>query len=171
MFSRLGITDTLAAAIVAWLASAFGIFLVRQFFLSLPIPAQRTRRGGQARRLRCLQDVLQHRRAPGEPALATLAVFTLLGSWNDWCDPSPTSATTFYTLQVGLTTSRAPDVLSSSSSWPTVGVCPADAVTTPDATVSRHINRPLGAPDADGAGVRAACREGVVNGLSGTARE
>ena len=36
MFARLGIVDTLAAAFVPWLATAFGIFLMRQFFLSLP---------------------------------------------------------------------------------------------------------------------------------------
>jgi multiple sugar transport system permease protein len=36
LFSRVGIIDTLAAAFVPWLASAFGIFLMRQFFLSLP---------------------------------------------------------------------------------------------------------------------------------------
>jgi multiple sugar transport system permease protein len=36
MFARLGFVDTLAAAFVPWLASAFGIFLMRQFFLSLP---------------------------------------------------------------------------------------------------------------------------------------
>jgi len=37
MFARIGIVDTLAAAFVPWLASAFGIFLMRQFFLSLPV--------------------------------------------------------------------------------------------------------------------------------------
>ena len=36
MFSKLGLVDTLAAAFVPWLTSAFGIFLMRQFFLSLP---------------------------------------------------------------------------------------------------------------------------------------
>ena len=36
VFARIGLIDTLGAAIVPWLASAFGIFLMRQFFLSLP---------------------------------------------------------------------------------------------------------------------------------------
>ena len=36
LFSRVGLIDSLGAAIVPWLASAFGIFLMRQFFLSLP---------------------------------------------------------------------------------------------------------------------------------------
>ncbi|MGO3829618.1 MAG: carbohydrate ABC transporter permease, partial [Microbacterium gubbeenense] len=37
MFARVGIIDTLMAAIVPWLASVFGIFLMRQFFMSLPV--------------------------------------------------------------------------------------------------------------------------------------
>jgi ABC-type glycerol-3-phosphate transport system permease component len=36
MFARLGVLDTLAAAFVPWLASAFGIFLMRQFFSPCP---------------------------------------------------------------------------------------------------------------------------------------
>jgi multiple sugar transport system permease protein len=36
MFARLGFVDTLVAAFVPWLASAFEIFLMRRFFLSLP---------------------------------------------------------------------------------------------------------------------------------------
>ena len=40
-----------------------------------------------------------------KPALATLAVFTLLGSWNDLVWPLiAISDERFYTLQVGLTT-------------------------------------------------------------------
>ena len=37
MFSRIGVIDTLPAVTIPWLASAFGIFLMRQFFLALPI--------------------------------------------------------------------------------------------------------------------------------------
>ena len=44
MFARLGIVDTLAAAFVPWLASAFGIFLMRQFFLSLPVELEEAAR-------------------------------------------------------------------------------------------------------------------------------
>ncbi|HEX2300089.1 MAG TPA: carbohydrate ABC transporter permease, partial [Pseudonocardiaceae bacterium] len=36
LFKNLNLIDTLGAAIVPWLASAFGVFLMRQFFLSLP---------------------------------------------------------------------------------------------------------------------------------------
>ena len=37
MFSRMHVINTLTAATIPWLASAFGIFLMRQFFLALPV--------------------------------------------------------------------------------------------------------------------------------------
>ncbi|GAA4452591.1 carbohydrate ABC transporter permease [Phytohabitans houttuyneae] len=101
MFSRLGIANTLAAAFVPWLASAFGIFLMRQFFLSLPRELE------EAARLDGCGTFGAFRRIVlplAKPALATLAVFTLLGSWNDLVWPLiAISDERWYTLQVGLT--------------------------------------------------------------------
>jgi multiple sugar transport system permease protein len=80
MFSRLGLVDTLGAAFVPWLASAFGIFLMRQFFLSIPVEVEEAASLDGANRLQIfLRIVLPLAR----PALATLAIFTLLSSWND----------------------------------------------------------------------------------------
>lgn len=102
MFSRLGLVDTLAAAFVPWLTSAFGIFLMRQFFLSLPRELE------EAATLDGCGTFGTFRRIVlplAKPALATLAVFTLLGSWNDLVWPLiAISDERFYTLQVGLTT-------------------------------------------------------------------
>jgi len=102
MFSRLGLTDTLAAAFVPWLASAFGIFLMRQFFLSLPKELEEAAKldgcGAFGTFLRIVLPL-------AKPALATLAIFTLLGSWNDLVWPLiAISDDRYYTLQVGLTT-------------------------------------------------------------------
>jgi multiple sugar transport system permease protein len=102
MFSRLGLTDTLAAAFVPWLASAFGIFLMRQFFLSLPKELEEAAKldgcGTFGTFFRIVLPL-------AKPALATLAIFTLLGSWNDLVWPLiAISDDRYYTLQVGLTT-------------------------------------------------------------------
>lgn len=80
VFARVGLLGGLGAAIVPWLASAFGIFLMRQFFLSLPKELEESGMIDGANRWQVfIQIVLPLAR----PALATLAIFTLLSSWND----------------------------------------------------------------------------------------
>jgi multiple sugar transport system permease protein len=102
MFARLGIVDTLAAAFVPWLASAFGIFLMRQFFLSLPAELEEAARIDGAGTLRTFLSIVL---PLARPALATLAVFTLLSSWNDLLWPLVAISDDHkYTLQVGLAT-------------------------------------------------------------------
>ncbi len=100
MFARLGFVDTLAAAFVPWLASAFGIFLMRQFFLSLPSELEDAGRIDGCSRL----GVFWHIVLPlAKPALATLTVFTLLGSWNDLVWPLVAiNNEAHYTIQLGL---------------------------------------------------------------------
>jgi multiple sugar transport system permease protein len=100
MFARAGIVDTLAAAFVPWLASAFGIFLMRQFFLSLPVELEEAARLDGCSTLRTFLSVVL---PLARPALATLAIFTLLSSWNDLLWPLVAiSDDTKFTLQVGL---------------------------------------------------------------------
>jgi len=102
MFSRLGIANTLATAFVPWLASAFGIFLMRQFFLSLPRELEEAARLDGCNAFGAFRRIVL---PLAKPALATLAVFTLLGSWNDLVWPLiAISDERWYTLQVGLTT-------------------------------------------------------------------
>lgn len=102
LFSKLGVVDTLAAAFIPWLTSAFGIFLMRQFFLSLPRELE------EAGLIDGLNTFGVFRRIVlplAKPALATLAIFTLLNSWNDliWPLIAITNQDNF-TIQVGLTT-------------------------------------------------------------------
>ncbi|MEI8058154.1 MAG: carbohydrate ABC transporter permease [Actinomycetes bacterium] len=102
MFSKIGVVDTLAAAFIPWLTSAFGIFLMRQFFLSLPKELE------EAGHIDGLSTFGVFRRIVlplAKPALATLAVFTLLNSWNDLIWPlTAISNQDNFTIQVGLTT-------------------------------------------------------------------
>jgi multiple sugar transport system permease protein len=102
IFRMLGLIDTLGAAFVPWLASAFGIFLMRQFFLSVPPELEEAARIDGCGRLGVFFRIVL---PMARPALATLVVFTLLGSWNDliWPLIAITSEHTF-TLQMGLST-------------------------------------------------------------------
>jgi multiple sugar transport system permease protein len=102
MFARLGVVDTLAAAFVPWLASAFGIFLMRQFFLSLPRELEDAARIDGCTTFGVFRRIVL---PLAKPALATLAIFTLLSSWNDLVWPLiAISDESKYTLQLGLTT-------------------------------------------------------------------
>jgi multiple sugar transport system permease protein len=100
MFARIGIVDTLAAAFVPWLASAFGIFLMRQFFLSLPVELEEAALIDGCSTWRTFRSIVL---PLARPALATLAIFTLLSSWNDLLWPLVAiSDDSRFTLQVGL---------------------------------------------------------------------
>jgi multiple sugar transport system permease protein len=100
MFSKLGLVNTLAAAFVPWLASAFGIFLMRQFFLSIPAEVEEAASLDGANRLQIfLRVVLPLAR----PAMATLAIFTLLSSWNDLIWPLiAINDDNWFTVQLGI---------------------------------------------------------------------
>jgi multiple sugar transport system permease protein len=99
---KLGMIDTLGALILPNLAQAFGIFLLRQFFRTLPIELEEAARIDGASRLGVLFKIVL---PLSGPALATLAVITFLWTWNDFLWPlitiySPNNMT----LQLGLTT-------------------------------------------------------------------
>ena len=100
MFSRLGLVDTLAACFVPWLASAFGIFLMRQFFLALPVELEEAARIDGCTTFGVFWRIVL---PLAKPALATLAIFTLLGAWNDLIWPLiAISSEHNYTIQLGL---------------------------------------------------------------------
>jgi multiple sugar transport system permease protein len=95
-----GWLDTLLAVIVPGAAGAFGVFFLRQFYLSLPIELEEAALIDGANRWQIfLRIILPLSKAP----LATLAVLSFLTNWNDFLWPvyvllSPESLT----LQPGL---------------------------------------------------------------------
>lgn len=100
LFARLGLVDGLGAAIVPWLASAFGIFLMRQFFLSLPKELEESGMIDGANRWQVFFRIVL---PLARPALATLAIFTLLGAWNDLVWPLiAINNEDAFTIQLGL---------------------------------------------------------------------
>lgn len=77
----LGWIDTYYALIVPGLASAFGTFLLRQFFITIPKELEEAAYIDGATKLQVLRRII----VPlAKPALATLAVFTFMGVFNDF---------------------------------------------------------------------------------------
>jgi multiple sugar transport system permease protein len=77
----LGWVDTYYALIVPGLASAFGTFLLRQFFLTIPRDLEDAASLDGCSRLGILWRIIL---PLARPALATLAVFTFMGVFNDF---------------------------------------------------------------------------------------
>ncbi|HLZ62892.1 MAG TPA: carbohydrate ABC transporter permease [Ktedonosporobacter sp.] len=100
IMKSLGWLDSLQALIVPGMFSAFGTFLLRQFFLSLPKELDEAARLDGANHFQIYWRVIL---PLAKPALISLAIFTILWSWNDLLWPlvvndSPDNMT----LSVGL---------------------------------------------------------------------
>ncbi|WP_320967932.1 carbohydrate ABC transporter permease [Hungatella hathewayi] len=101
IISRLGLTDTHAALILGQLASAFGIFLLRQFFLTVPRELMEAARIDGAGEGYIFSRVML---PLAKPALSTLIIFTFVQVWNDYTAPLIYLNTKEkYTIQLGLT--------------------------------------------------------------------
>ncbi|MDP4176160.1 MAG: carbohydrate ABC transporter permease [Bacteroidota bacterium] len=77
----LGWIDSFKALIVPGLASAFGTFLLRQFFITIPKELEEAAYIDGSSRFGVLRRII----IPlAKPALATLAIFTFMGTFNDF---------------------------------------------------------------------------------------
>jgi len=86
--------------VVPALASIFGIFLMRQFALSLPDELLDAARIDGASELRIFRSVVL---PLCRPVLLTLAIFTFLATWNDFTWPLVVLADgRMYALPIGL---------------------------------------------------------------------
>jgi multiple sugar transport system permease protein len=102
IMKELGMIDSLGALILPNLVTPFGIFLMRQFFRTLPIDLEEAARIDGCSRLETLFRIVL---PLSGPALATLAVITFLYSWNDFLWPLIViQSTNHMTLQLGLST-------------------------------------------------------------------
>jgi multiple sugar transport system permease protein len=101
VWTQLGI-DHLGALIAPNLVTAFGIFFLRQFFLTIPIELEEAARMDGTSRLGVLIKIVL---PLSLPALATLAVITFLDSWNSFLWPLiVVNSEAHMTLPLGLTT-------------------------------------------------------------------
>lgn len=96
--------NTYQALIVPGIASAYSVFLLRQFFLTLPMELEDAARIDGASPMRILWQII----IPlSKPAIVTMCVFTALGAWNSFLWPLiVTTGTDMFTVQLGLQTFR-----------------------------------------------------------------
>ena len=81
---QIGWSDRLVALILPWIFTAYGTFLMRQFFLTIPREIEEAALLDGASRL----EILWRLFIPAAvPALATLATFTFLYAWNSFFWP------------------------------------------------------------------------------------
>ena len=84
MLAKIGLVDTYAALIIPWTISVFGIFLMRQFFMTVPdelIDAARMDGMGE------YSIVWKVMLPTAIPALLAFAIFSVVAHWNDYFWP------------------------------------------------------------------------------------
>jgi multiple sugar transport system permease protein len=100
MMRQFGLYDTLLALIMLQSFSAFGVFLMRQFYLGIPNDLS------EAARIDGLSEygIWARIMLPlAKPAIATLTIFTFVNTWNDFMGPLIYLTTdSVKTVQVGL---------------------------------------------------------------------
>lgn len=85
LFSQLKLVNTLWPLIIpAWLGYPFFIFLLRQFFMSIPRDLDDAARIDGASTWRIFVSIIL---PLSRPALATVAIFAFIGNWNNLLDP------------------------------------------------------------------------------------
>lgn len=99
---QLGLRNTYLGIILPAIASAFGIFLLRQAFQGVPKELEEAARMDGCSEL----GLWWHIMLPAiRPALVTLAIFVFIGSWSDFLWPLiVTDRPEYYTLPLGVAT-------------------------------------------------------------------
>ena len=102
MFSKLGLVGTIWPLIIPnWLGDAFSIFLLRQFFLTIPEEYSDAARVDGCGEFRVMLNVVVRL---AKPALVAVALFSFLFCWNDFFGPLLYTGDNpaHWTLSVGL---------------------------------------------------------------------
>ena len=84
LMKYLGWVNTYQALILPWAFTAFGTFLLRQFFITIPTDFEEAARLDGANRWQVLWQVIV---PMARPAIAVLSLFTFIGYWNSFLWP------------------------------------------------------------------------------------
>lgn len=100
IIQKLGWLDTYKALIIPRLFSPFGIFLFRQYFLTIPKELDEAAEIDGCSKFRLFWRVIL---PLSKPAIASLGIFTFLFGWNDFFWPLlVTNKPEFTTVQIGI---------------------------------------------------------------------
>lgn len=100
VITKLGWNNTLTGIIIPTVATPTGVFLLRQYMLTLPDELIDAARIDGASEWRIYAQIIL---PLAKPALAVLAIFSVMWRWNDFLWPLVVlSRSEFFTLQVGL---------------------------------------------------------------------
>ncbi len=92
--------NTYQALIVPFLANAFGVFMMRQYFMTLPRELEDAAKLDGCGRLRFLWQILL---PLSKPIISAQALFAFMGNWNSYLWPLiVTTSEDMRTLQIGL---------------------------------------------------------------------
>ena len=84
MLKSIGLVNTYVGAMIPMMATIYGIFLVRQFMVSVPDDLLAAARVDGASEWRIYWSIIM---PLAKPVLATLAIFTFMSAWNDFMWP------------------------------------------------------------------------------------
>ena len=84
MLAKLGLTNTYAALVIPWTISVFGIFLMRQFFMTVPDDLINAARMDGMSEFSIIRKVML---PTAIPALLAFAIFSVVAHWNDYYWP------------------------------------------------------------------------------------
>ena len=84
MLAKIGLTDTYAALVIPWTISVFGIFLMRQFFKTVPDDLINAARMDGMSEFSIVWKVML---PTAIPALLAFAIFSVVAHWNDYFWP------------------------------------------------------------------------------------
>ncbi len=101
VLKQLNFIDTYMGLIFPKLTTAFGVFLMKQFFESIPIEMEEAARIDGANRFQMFFRIIM---PIARPALVALIIFTFQGAWNDFMFPLIVISVRqeLYTLPLGL---------------------------------------------------------------------
>ncbi|HBE78815.1 MAG TPA: carbohydrate ABC transporter permease [Firmicutes bacterium] len=102
LFNSMNLLNTFIVVILPRTAAALGVFMLRQFFIGIPVELEDAARIDGCSRYGIFWRIIL---PLAHPALASLGIFTFVWSWNDYLWPLITLSTKeMYTLPIGLST-------------------------------------------------------------------